>query len=54
MTEKNVKILLIIYSRITFVVTAYRSSSETNAQKLSYEIKRSLIEVKTSFMISNL
>jgi hypothetical protein len=47
------KIYLFIY-RITYVVTAYRSCSETNAQRLSDEIKRTLIEIKSSFMISNL
>ncbi|CAF1051449.1 unnamed protein product [Adineta ricciae] len=38
----------------TFVVTAYRNCPDTNAQILADSIKHTLIEVKNSFMTSNL
>jgi hypothetical protein len=52
--EELKKCNLFVYYRITFVVTAYRSCSETNAQALVDSIERTLIEMKTSFMTSNL
>ncbi|CAF3009700.1 unnamed protein product [Rotaria sp. Silwood2] len=39
---------------ITFVVTAYRNCSDTNVQAMADSIERTLIEIKTSFMKSNL
>ncbi|CAF3609815.1 unnamed protein product [Rotaria sp. Silwood1] len=39
---------------VTFVVTAYRSCSDTNAQALADSIESTLIDMKTSFMKSNL
>ncbi|CAF4676260.1 unnamed protein product, partial [Rotaria sp. Silwood2] len=39
---------------ITFFVSAYRNCSDSNAQALADSIERTLIEVKTSFMKSNL
>ncbi|CAF3361857.1 unnamed protein product [Rotaria sp. Silwood2] len=39
---------------ITFFVSAYRNCSDTNAQALADSIEHTLIQVKTSFMKSNL
>ncbi|CAM4777815.1 unnamed protein product [Rotaria magnacalcarata] len=39
---------------ITFLVSAYRNSAITDAQALAHTIERTLIEVKMSFMLSNL
>ncbi|CAF4728483.1 unnamed protein product, partial [Rotaria sp. Silwood2] len=39
---------------ITFFVSAYVNCSDTNTQALADSIERTLIEVKTSFMKSNL
>ena len=40
---------LIIHYRITVVVTAYRTSSDTNAKEFADSIERTLIEIKTFF-----
>lgn len=51
----NNKYLFIYFDyRITFVVSAYRNCPDTNAKVLADSIERTLIEVKTSFMTSNL
>jgi len=42
------------YFSITFVVTAYRNSSHTNARRLADSIQETLIELKTLFLASNL
>ena len=45
---------LSMHYRTTFVITAYRSCPDTNVQTLADAIKHTLIEVKNSFMTSNL
>lgn len=45
---------LFIHYRITFFVSAYRTCPDTNAKALADSIERTLIEIKTSFMTSNL